>query len=237
MAVKYGSLPFDEQIAYFRQKSNVGTERWADIWKEAHNRAFMVAGAAKDDLLADFRNAVDSAIADGRSLGWFRKEFNQIAERHGWAFNGSSNWRSQVIYETNVRQSYSAGREAQIERIKHKRPYGIYKHSGSEHPRLDHLAWNNLVIPLDDPWWDTHTPINGYGCKCKKLTASERDLERLGLKVSKAPKIETREWTDKVTGEVHQIPKGIDPGFDYRPKSPKQLTEQVAKVMMSSTNL
>jgi hypothetical protein len=25
------------------------------------------------------------------------------------------------------------------------------------------------------------------------------------------------EWTDKRTGEVHQVPKGIDPGWDYSP--------------------
>ncbi|MGX9522487.1 phage minor head protein [Vibrio mediterranei] len=231
MAAKYGSLPFEEQIAYFRQKANVDTERWADIWKEAHNRSFMVAGATRDDVLGDLRQAVDTAIAEGRSLGWFRREFNRIVERRGWAFNGTSNWRSQVIYETNLRQSYSAGREAQIERIKHKRPFGIYKHTAQEHPRELHLSWNNLVLPLDDPWWETHTPINGYGCKCKKFSASQRDLDRLGLKVSKAPAIEHYEFVDKVTGEVHQIPKGIDPGFDYRPKSPSQLTAKLKKTI------
>jgi hypothetical protein len=32
-----------------------------------------------------------------------------------------------------------------------------------------------------------------------------------------APQIETYEWVNKSTGEVHQIPKGIDPGWDYHP--------------------
>lgn len=232
MAVKYGSLPFKEQIAYFRNKADVPAERWADVWKSAHDRGFMVAGAMKADLLGDFRQAVDTAIADGKSLGWFKNQFNDIVERHGWEHNGSASWRAQVIYETNIRQSYTAGREQQIEQVKSRRPYGIYKHSGSEHPRLDHLSWNNLVLPLDDPWWDTHTPINGYGCKCKKFTASERDLKRLGLEVAnQAPKVETYEWVDKVTGEVHDIPKGIDPGFDYTPKSSAQLTDKTKKVL------
>lgn len=227
MSVEYGSLPFSEQIDYFRSKNNVTTERWADMWKEAHNRSFTVAGAMRDDLLADFRKAVDKAISEGKSLNWFKSQFNQIVKQYGWEHSGQADWRAQVIYETNLRQSYSAGREQQIEAVKHLRPYGIYKHSGSEHPRLDHLSWNNLVIPLDDPWWETHTPTNGYGCKCKKLTASEKTLERLGLKVTGAPSVEYYDWVDKVTGEAHKIPRGIDPGFDYTPKASAQLTQKV----------
>lgn len=227
MPVEYGSLPFSEQIDYFRNKNNVTTERWADMWKEAHNRSFTVAGAMRDDLLSDFRKAVDKAIAEGKSLNWFKSQFNQIVKQYGWEHSGQADWRAQVIYETNLRQSYSAGREQQIEAVKHLRPYGIYKHSGSEHPRLDHLSWNNLVIPLDDPWWKTHTPTNGYGCKCKKLTASKRTLERLGLEVTGAPNVEYYDWVDKVTGEVHKVPKGISPGFDYTPKTSAQLTQKV----------
>ncbi|HIF5583922.1 TPA: phage minor head protein [Vibrio parahaemolyticus] len=235
--VRYGSLPFEEQIAYFRNKVNMPTERWADIWQQAHDRSFIIAGAMKDDLLADFRSAVDKAISEGKSLNWFKSEFKHIVARHGWEHSDHANWRSQVIYETNLRQSYTAGREQQIEQIKHRRPYGIYKHSGSEHPRHDHLFWNNLVLPLDDPWWKTHTPINGFGCKCKKLTASKRTLERLGLEVNEAPKIEYYDWVDKVTGEVHRVPKGIDPGFDYTPKSSAGLTEKIETLSQSKSPL
>lgn len=53
-------LPFAEQIAFFRRKLNVPTERWDDLWQAAHDRAFVVAGAAKADLLEDLRGAVDN---------------------------------------------------------------------------------------------------------------------------------------------------------------------------------
>ncbi|MHB1350107.1 MAG: hypothetical protein ACYCYR_09565 [Desulfobulbaceae bacterium] len=32
-----------------------------------------------------------------------------------------------------------------------------------------------------------------------------------------APPAEYYEWTNKKTGEMHMVPKGIDPGFDYNP--------------------
>lgn len=141
----------------------------------------------------------------------------------GWAYNGGRNWRTRVIYETNLRQSYHAGREAQMAdpELRKRRPYGLYRHGGSSDPRPEHLAWNGLVLPLDDPWWQTHSPQNGWGCKCKKYTLSEADVQRMGLKVAeRAPAIE---WEDRLIGQrgpnpqTVRVPKGIDPGFEYAP--------------------
>ncbi len=219
---RYGSLPFAEQIEFFRDKVNLPTRAWTDLWEGMHSRAFVVAGAMKDDLLADLRAAVDKAIADGATLQEFRRDFDAIVERRGWSYKGGRNWRTRVIYETNLRQSYSAGREAQMAdpELRKRRPYGLYRHGGSQDPRPEHLAWDGLVLPLDDPWWDTHTPQNGWGCKCRKRMISAADAERMGLAVSQAPKIE---WEEKAVGvrgpspRTVRVPKGIDPGFAYNP--------------------
>lgn len=234
MAVEYGSLPFREQISFFLGKVNVPTARWADLWKEQHDVGFMVAGAAKADLLADFRAAIEKAIADGTALAEFRQDFDQIVERHGWRYKGGRGWRTRVIYQTNLRQSYNAGREAQMAdpALRKRRPYGLYRHGGSQEPRPEHLAWDGLVIPLDDPWWDTHTPMNGWGCTCKKFMVSERDLKRMGKSVPDAPPDDgSREWVDPATGEAHQVPNGIDPGFDYAPGASRvaRVRDQLAR--------
>ena len=42
--------PFDAQIAYLRAKLALPTERWGQIAAAAHDRAFVIAGAAKADL-------------------------------------------------------------------------------------------------------------------------------------------------------------------------------------------
>jgi hypothetical protein len=42
-------------------------------------------------------------------------------------------------------------------------------------------------------------------------------MERRGLQVSADPIITTREWTNRRTGEVMDVPTGIDPGWDYNP--------------------
>lgn len=224
MAVEYGSLPFQEQIDYLRKKVSIPTRAWTDVYGAEHDHAFMVAGAARDDLLTDLRAAVDKAISQGTTLQEFRKDFDQVVAKTGWAYNGGRNWRTHIIYDTNLRQSYNAGREAQMAdpELRKQRPYGLYKHAdGEAHPRPQHLAWNGTVLPLDDPWWDTHSPQNGWGCNCKKQMLSERDVTRRGLTVAtKAPPIEWEERTVGINGpspRTVRVPKGIDPGFEHRP--------------------
>ncbi|MCF6763783.1 PBECR2 nuclease fold domain-containing protein [Pseudomonas fragi] len=235
MAVSHGSLPFQEQIDYFRGKVDVPTRGWTDIYNAEHDHAFVVAGAVKRDLLADLRGAVEKSIAGGGTLEQFRKDFDQVVGKHGWQYNGERGWRTNVIWETNLRQSYNAGRETQMAdpELRKRRPYGVYRHGDSAHPRPEHLSWNGITLPLDDPWWSTHNPQNGWGCKCKKFMLSQRDVDRQGLTVGNAPPIE---WEDRVIGKnspngprTVRVPKGIDPGFEYAPGR-SRLTDAVPQL-------
>lgn len=183
------------------------TQKWDDLWKGEHARAFMVAGAIKGQLLTDFADAIGRAIEDGETLEDFRKRFDQIVKKHGWSYNGGRDWRTRVIYETNLDQAYMAGKWTQIERLKDRRPYLRYVHGASVDPRPEHLAWHGLILPVDDPFWQTHYPKNGWGCTCTVMQLSDDDLKRYGWTVSPPPPIKL----DPKTG----LPAGIDKGFDY----------------------
>ncbi|MDG9808583.1 PBECR2 nuclease fold domain-containing protein [Pseudomonas juntendi] len=223
MTISQGSLPFQQQIDYFKGKTNLPSRAWTDLYAAEHDWAFVVAGATRRDLLTDMRGAVEKAIATGRTLEQFRTDFDKIVGQHGWEYNGGRAWRTQTIFETNLRQSYNAGREAQMAdpELRKARPYGLYRHGDSAHPRPQHLAWNGTVLPLDDAWWSTHTPQNGWGCKCKKFMVSARDVERMGLKVGPAPVVE---YETRIIGvnspngpRSVRVPLGIDPGFEHAP--------------------
>jgi hypothetical protein len=95
------------------------------------------------------------------------------------------------------------------------RPYWQYRHGDSRQPRPEHLTWDGLILEHDHPWWDTHYTPNGWGCKCRILTLSKRDLARLGKDgPDKAPVVQYRQWEDR-SGKPHQVPVGIDPGWNY----------------------
>lgn len=221
MAIDAVSLPFAEQIEFFKRKLNLPTQSWTDIYSRQNDWAFVVAGANRNALVTDFRTAIEKAINQGTTLAEFRDDFDSIVAKHGWSYNGGRNWRSRVIYETNLNSSYMAGRYEQMQAVSARRPFWRYVHSGSENPRLDHLSWNNLVLRADDPWWQTHYPPCGWGCNCRVQALNERDIERLGLQLSEAPEVE---WETREIGKrspngptTVRVPKGIDPGFEHIP--------------------
>lgn len=216
----YGSLPFAEQIAFFRRKLKLPTTSWADIWQHEHDWAFVVAGAARDALLEDLRRGVEAAIVEGISLEKFKTEyFDQAVARHGWDYHGGRDWRAQVIYQTNLATSRAAGRWQQLQAA----PYWRYEHSDLvEHPRPEHQAWDGLVLRRDDPFWRTHFPPNGWGCRCTVRGLWPEDLAELGKSgPDPAPPIE---WEQRTVGKNSALgprtvttPRGIDPGFAYAP--------------------
>lgn len=221
MEIKAFSLPFAEQIEFFRRKLNLPTQSWTDIYREQNDWAFVVAGANRNAIVSDFRTAIEKVIAEGGTLEDFRKDFDSIVTTHGWSYNGGRNWRSRVIYETNLNSSYMAGRYQQMQAVSARRPFWRYVHSGSENPRLDHLSWNNLVLRYDDPWWQTHYPPCGWGCDCRVQALNERDMQRMGLQLGEAPAME---WETREIGKrspngptTVRVPKGVDPGFEHVP--------------------
>lgn len=214
----YANLPFEEQINFFLKKLNLPTDSYLDLQGQDHDYAFVVAGANRNEIIADFRKAVDKAINDGTTLAEFRKDFDEIVKKHGWDYNGGRNWRSRIIYDTNLYSSYQVGRYQQQMRIKHLRPYWQYQHrDGQKHPRPLHQSWNNLVLKYDDPFWQTHYPINAYGCKCSVIAHSKSSLKREGLVISDSPQIEYETKTIGANSGNPQevtLPKGVDYGFD-----------------------
>lgn len=203
--------PFREQVAFFRGKLGnlVPTERWTDMQRSAHDRGFMVAGAQVADLLAGLAASVDRTHSEGIGIDQFRKDFDALVERHGWSYRGERNWRTRVIYTTNMATSYNAGRLAQLREGGF--PFWVYVHSDSViAPRPLHVSWNGVTLPADDPWWKTHFTPNGWGCKCRIVGVRRpEDAARYGRVQRTAP----NDGIDAKTG----APAGIDKGWDYMP--------------------
>jgi hypothetical protein len=121
----------------------------------------------EEDLLADLRAAIDKALAEGTTIADFRQKFDEIIQKTGWQYKGGRGWRTSVIFNTNLTVAYQIGHYQQMldpDVIK-ARPYFRYVGSSSREKRPEHMAWYNLVLTADDPFWDTHYPPNGWGCK------------------------------------------------------------------------
>ena len=231
--------PFQDQIEYLKNKLNLPSQAWDDILSAAHDRAFIVAGAAKADLLQDLHDAVTRGAVDGGGERAFVKDFQAIVAKHGWTgWTGEGTpageaWRARIIFQTNMSTSYWAGRYQQMTdpEVLKLHPYWRYIHAeGILHPRPQHLAWHGLTLLATDPFWKTHFPPNGWMCHCRITSVSQAEGERS----AKAGLGEAPTGWDAInlkTGE--QI--GIDKSFGYAPgaSAKKPLQELIDSKLIS----
>lgn len=261
MAGKFVRRPPKEALDWFRAKGMKPGFDHRDVWREEHATAFTVAKATKMDILSDIRSEVDRALAEGRTFRDFAKDLKPTLQKKGWwgekemldpatgkkrMVQLGSTRRLKVIYETNMRTARSAGQWERIQRTKGGLPYLLYQLGPSRVHRPEHVPFHGLLLPVDDSFWGSHMPPNGWGCKCHVRQVSKGEYDRLkkngvrapepeqrinpetGLPTghrspsnvrvrTEAPAIRTREWINRRTGEVHKIPVGIDPGWDYNP--------------------
>ena len=228
--IKLEPLPAAEAVAAFRAKGYRISFSWRDVWQEEHAQAFTVAKAMRLDILQDIRAEVDRALAEGATLREFRRRLEPTLRAKGWWGRGAvidpqtgeeveaalgTPRRLETIYRANLRTSHAAGRWERIQRVKDRRPWLMYDAVLDDRTRPQHRAWDSTVLPVDDPWWGTHYPPNGWGCRCSVIQLSDRDLRRRGREVSPRPSVETRQYRNRRTGRVDEVPRGIDPGWAY----------------------
>lgn len=230
--VELRPLPPAEAIEYFRQKGFATGFDYRDVWQAEHQAAFTVAKVMQLDILQDIRAEIDRALVEGTTLQDFRKRLTPTLQEKGWwgrqvqrdPLTGAegevqlgSPRRLKVIYDTNLRTAHSEGQWARIQDNKEAFPYLEYDGNNSEHPRLDHSAWDGLTLPVDHPFWQAHFPVKAYGCKCRARPRTASQVERSGRPVGPAPVVPLVPYVNKRTGEVQQIPAGVDPSFHYPP--------------------
>lgn len=227
MAVNPINKPFKEAIDYFKNKIQLPSSGYADIVGEQHSHAFIVAGASHDALVEDFYNEIQRALAKGTGYPTFAKQFNEIVAKHNWAYNGTPGTRSKIIYETNISQSYNAGKYQQMWGIRHLRPYWQYVHNDSPNPRVVHQQLNGKIYAADDPFWNFYFPKNGWGCHCGVRSLSQLEAERTPqwkktgqTTADIAPPVQFEDKTIGANGSnprTVRTPVGCDPGFGYNP--------------------
>jgi SPP1 gp7 family putative phage head morphogenesis protein len=219
-----------EVIAYFDRRPSVPTFDWRDLAAHEHALAHTVAKTAGFDILDDLRQAIRKAVVDRTPFEQFRDDLIPILKRKGWwgdsmvtdpqtgarvkARLGSPR-RLQIIYWANVHSAHAAGEWTRIERNKDFLPWLTYVSSASERKRPLHLSWVGTTLRVDDPWWRTHYPPNGWNCKCSVRQIGDREADRLHTRYGRdaAPAIDERPWLNRRTGATEMIPAGIDPGW------------------------
>ncbi len=212
---KAGPVP-REALAYFKKKKLRPAWSYQDVWQEEHDAAFTVAKLMDVSILETVRASIESAIENGTTLEDWKTEVEPDLERSGWrshVSDAAKPSRLATIYETNMRVARAQGQHERIQRTKKVLPFLVYELGPSKEHRPEHVAWNGLTLPVDDPFWTLHTTPNGFYCKCRVRQISRTEADKDGGPDESPPEeMIPYELADGRTGEA---PKGVDPSFAY----------------------
>lgn len=223
--------PSPEVRRYFAQKGLRPAFSWQDVWGDEHAHAFTVAKAMEVDVLTTIRGSLQDAIDNGTPYEAWARGLTPELQRLGWwgqapmtdpdtgetrLVQVGSPRRLQTIYQANMRTARAAGQWERAQRTSAGLPYFLYGLSTAEDRRPEHEDKVGTILPIDDPFWETWFPPNGWGCKCWVRQITRREAERLGG-ISATPDVPMQPFTNRRTGEVSDIPVGIDPGWQTNP--------------------
>lgn len=115
------------------------------------------------DLLVD---------ADGKPRSWsdFKKEAKPLTVEY------NQTWL-ETEYNQAVASSQMAEKWAGFEENADIYPNLEYRAVTDDQTRTEHAALNGIIRPINDPFWDTNYPPNGWGCRCS-VTQTDKDLTK-----------------------------------------------------------
>lgn len=235
------SLPPEEAIKYFEGKGYAIGFKWQDVWAEAHAKAFTVAGVTKLDVLQDIRGELNLALKHGGTLQEFKNNLIPTLKQKGWWGKGKvvdagtgeivgkrlNPRRLETIFRTNMQSAYMAGRYQEQMLSAETRPFWEYVAVLDLRTRPRHRALSGRIFRYDDAFWQSFYPPNGWNCRCRVRTRSQRDMDNKGLALSSSEGQmgTTEQLIDKKgntrTVPSYKMPSGetftADAGFGYNP--------------------
>lgn len=176
--------------------------RGAFAWLEARNvepsdafyarldalrgQAWTVAKLATIEQIEQAKSSLIKALQSGQSFTEWQKALSPdmlALPRH----------YRETVFRNAVQVSYNGAKWAHF-RDNLDRPILRYVAVNDSRTRPSHKALHGLMMPMDDPRWQTLAPSNGHGCRCTLMSLSDKQAKAFGYDGAPA---ELPTWTDK----------------------------------------
>lgn len=172
MAVSYA-----DALRYARDKRVVLPEEFYLLDLNARQYATTVSYLASLDQIKTVINLSNKAIEDGSTFQEFQKAVGEAGIE-------LSPHHLDNIFRTNIQNAYAHGIWTQQQENKANRPYLKYSSLTDSRTRPSHLAFNNIIRHIDDSFWYTYYPPNGFKCRCGVDALTEAQAKKQGITIN-----------------------------------------------------
>lgn len=142
-----------------------------DVWQ--------FSSAKNYQEMSDLTSLLKDEKGELRSFADFKEEASKVVERY------NETWM-ETEYNTAVASSQNAARWTEFQKDKEVLPNLEYQTVGDRAVRAEHQVLDGIVKHIDDAFWATHYPPNGWGCRCEAV----QTLETSTTPANKTPGIE-----------------------------------------------
>lgn len=147
-------------------------------------QAWEVAGVSCKETMAMLKSEAEKAFTQGITFN----EFKENIKLKG--FEAENPYHLRTNFNMAIAGATAAARWKQIWDQRHIFPYLRYQTMEDPAVREEHAALNGYVKKVEDPWWQTWYPPNGWGCRCSvvQLTGNQAEKDPMfGLEPPSAP--------------------------------------------------
>lgn len=194
------NLPPEGALRYFDSLNLPLPANASEAVAQAATKARSIAGIYQQEIVGDLLNSLRQSAAEGTPFATWRKNAMVMLRERGLALDkagdmvqqstgevvgtGLTRHRLQTIFQTQMTNARMASLWQKLQENKDARPYLQYSAINDARTRPAHRALDNVVYPIDDPFWDYFYPPNGFRCRCHVIALAPRDVARAGLTVS-----------------------------------------------------
>ncbi|MDR2061760.1 MAG: phage head morphogenesis protein [Acinetobacter sp.] len=163
-----------QALVYARSRKVVLPGEYYLLDLNSRQYASTVSGLAGLDQIKSVLNAVYKTVETGGTF----QDFQDIVEADGINLSEA---QLENVFRTNAQNAYAHGKWLHQQRNKEKRPYLQYMAINDSRVRPSHLALDGVVRHIDDPFWQTYYPPNGYRCRCTTRALTEKQAQSKGI--------------------------------------------------------
>lgn len=174
-AFAFSTSAYQGAIDFLRARLEMSPKDLKKLEKTYHAEALRVLKTASNAVEKRLQKTILKAVEEGMT----RKQGVNLL-RKAFALEGltpDNSYTLEAIFRTQTQMAYSAGQwNADQDPAVQEILWGYrYVTVGDDRVRPEHVGFDGVTLPKDDPFWNINFPPCGWGCRCTAIPLFDKE--------------------------------------------------------------